>query len=399
MSDPMTARAFEVPAAVGRIRQRAIIVAAVGVAAMAGALLVSPARFFQSYLTAFIFWTSLSLGCLGLLMVHHLSGGAWGLVIRRLLEAGAKSLALMAVLFVPLLFGLRHVYQWAQPEAVARDPILQWKQQFLNVPFWTIRTFLYFGIWTGMAFLLAKWSTEQDREASANQIRRFSRFSGPGLVVFGLTLSLASIDWMMSVDPHWFSTIYGFIMIGGAGLSALTFVVLCLALLGGSEPLAGIVQPKHLHDLGKLIFAFVMLYAYFTFSQFLIVWSANLPEEIPWYIRRLSNGWQYVMLGLVLLHFALPFALLLSATVKHNLHSLTRIALLVFVMRIADIHFQVAPQFHEGAALTWVDLAAIAGVGGLWVVAFCALLKAHPLLPVNDPYFRQNVLAATHGSH
>ena len=392
-----TPAAFEMPASVGRARQRAIVAAGLGVAAMIAGLVADQAQFYRSYLVAFIFWSGLGLGCLGLLMVQHLSGGAWGLVIRRLLEAGAKCLLVMAVLFVPLLFGLPHVYEWAQPELVATDAILQHKQPFLNVPFWIGRTAFYFVIWVGMAFLLSRWSSEQDAAPGRPYDARFGRLSGPGLVVFGLTVSLAAVDWMMSVDPHWFSTIYGFVMIGGAGLSAFCFVVIWLARLAESAPMAAYVRPSHFHDLGKFILAFVMLYAYFTFSQFLIIWSANLPEEIPWYLRRLSGGWQYVMLGLTLLHFALPFALLLSSDLKKNARLLSRLAMLVLAMRIVDIVFQVAPQFHEGVTFHWLDLAAVVGVGGLWVAAFAWFLRGRPILPVNDPYFKEAF--ATHGSH
>jgi hypothetical protein len=397
MSEPLTAHAFEVPASVDRTRRRALVVGLAGVAGLAAGLFLDTPQFYRSYLVAFIFWSNLALGCLGLLMVQHLSGGAWGLVIRRLLEAGAKCLLLMGVLFLPLLFGLPHVYEWAQPEAVAHDAILQHKQPFLNAPFWIGRTIFYFAVWAGMALLLSKWSSEQDAAPGRPYDRRFGRLSGPGLVIFGLTVSLAGVDWMMSVDPHWFSTIYGFIMIGGSGLAALCFIVIWLTRLAPQAPMAGIVQPKHFHDLGKLILAFVMLYAYFTFSQFLIIWSANLPEEIPWYIRRLSNGWQYVMLALTLLHFALPFALLLSADLKQNARLLSVVALLVFVMRMLDVIFQVAPQFHEGITVHWLDIAALAGVGGLFVAFFAWNLKARPVLPVNDPYFREAF--ADHGSH
>ena len=397
MTEPTAARGVEVPASVDRIRRQAAMVGVVGLVALAAGAFIDRPQFFQSYLVAFIFWSGVALGCLALLMVQHLSGGAWGLVIRRILEAAAKTLPLVALLFVPLIFGVQYVYEWAQPELVAKDPILLHKAPFLNTPFWVARTFLYFVLWSGMAFLLTRWSSQQDQEAGAGLDRRFARLSGPGLVVYGLTVSLAAIDWMMSVDPHWFSTIYGFVMVGGQGLSALAFIIIVLFTLTKSEPMASVVQTKHLHDLGKLLFAFVMLYAYFTFSQFLIIWSANLPEEIPWYIRRLSNGWQFVMAALVVLHFALPFAMLLSADIKQNMRLLMPIALLLFVMRSIDIMFQVTPQFHQGVYIGWLDVAALVGIGGIWVAVFCHYLRGRPLLPVNDPYLKEAL--ADHGSH
>ena len=397
MSDPVTARSLEVPASVDQVRQRATAVGVAGLVALGAAAFINPAQFYQSYLVAFIFWTGLALGCLALLMVHHLSGGAWGLVIRRVLEAAARTLPLQALFFVPLIFGLPYVYEWAQPELVAKDPILQHKAPFLNTPFWVARTLFSFAVWSLMVHLLTKWSAEQDRNPGAAPDPRFARLSGPGLVVYGLTVSLASIDWMMSVDPHWFSTIYGFVMVGGQGLTALAFVIIVMFGLMKSEPMAGVVSSKHFHDLGKLMFAFVMLYAYFTFSQFLIVWSANLPEEIPWYIRRLSGGWQIVLFVLIVGHFALPFSLLLSASIKQNARLLSRIAILLFVMRVLDVMFQVTPQFHEGMHFSWIDLAAVVGMGGIWVAAFCWYLKGRPVLPVNDPYYKEAF--ASHGTH
>lgn len=397
MSDSMTSSSLQVPESVDRLRRRALAVGVAGVVASIAGALANPAQFYQSYLVQFIFWSGLGLGCLALMMVHHLSGGAWGLMIRRILEAGAKTLPLMALSFVPLVIGAGHVYEWANPEAVARDPILQHKAVFLNTPFWVARTLGYFVVWSLMAFLLTRWSREQDSTRQGVVDRRFQRLSGPGLVVYGLTVSAASIDWMMSVDPHWFSTIYGFAMMAGQGLAALTFTVLVLSMLAKDQPMAGVVDGNRLHDLGKLTFAFVMLYAYLTFSQFLIIWSANLPEEIPWYIRRLSGGWQFLMIGLMLFHFALPFALLLSANIKKDMGRLKVIAGLLFVMRIFDTVFQVSPQFHETLFVHWIDVTLTLGVGGIWLATFLWYLKGAPLLPVHDPSYKEAL--ANHGSH
>jgi hypothetical protein len=398
MSEPFTAQSFQVPASADQVRQRATILGVVGLVAMLVGAFTNIEQFFRSYLVAFVFWTSVPLGCLGLLMVQHLSGGAWGLVIRRILEAAARTLPVMAVLFLPLIAGLGHVYEWAHPEVVAADPILLGKEPFLNAPFWIVRSLIYFAIWSTMALLLTKWSADQDAgRPGAPLDHRFARLSGPGLVVYGLTMSLASIDWLMSVDPHWFSTIYGFIMIGGAGLAALAFVILTIFTLMREAPMAGVMQEKHLHDLGKLTFAFVMLYAYFSFSQFLIIWSANLPEEIPFYIRRYQGSWQILFLTLVAGHFVLPFAILLSANIKRNLRRLSLVATLLFVMRILDVLFQVAPYYHDRLTIHWIDVAAIVGLGGVWIAVFLFFLKGRPLLPVNDPYLREAL--ADHGAH
>ncbi len=398
MSEPLTAQSLPMPAVVDRLRSRALLVAALGIVAMLAAAFLDTENFYQGYLVGFMFWSGVSLGCLVLLMIHHLSGGQWGLVTRRIWEAAAQTTPLMLLFFLVLIPGLPYLYQWAQPERVAADPILQHKAPFLNTPFWVARTVGYFAIWSAMAWLLTRWSREQDANPSDRLDVRFGRLSGPGLVVYGLTVSLASIDWMMSVDPHWFSTIYGFVMMTGHGLVALAFTVLMLALLGGEPPLAGIVRPKHVHDLGKLMFAFVMLYAYLTFSQFLIIWSANLPEEIPWYLKRFKGGWQVLMFALVALHFALPFLIMLSAELKQTIRRLTWVAALLFVMRFFDTVFQVEPQYHEAFTIHWTDVATFAGIGGVWFAAFFHFLKGRPVLPVHDPYFPQ-VLAADHGTH
>lgn len=395
MSEPISARSFQVPASADGLRLRALVVAAAGILLMVAGALTNAEQFFRSYLLGFTVWTTVSLGCLGLLMVHHLSGGAWGLMIRRVLEAAARTMPLMGLLFLVLAAGVGHVYEWSHADVVAKDPILQWKQPYLNAPFWTARGLIYIAIWSLMGFLLARWSAAQDEGHAGQPLDpRFGRLSGPGLVVFGISVSLAGTDWLLSVDPHWFSTIYGFLTIAGSGLSALAFVILIVSALTKEQPL---LQEKHLHDLGKLTFAFVMLYAYLSFSQFLIIWSANLPEEIPWYLTRYQGSWQYLFLFLVFGHFVVPFAILLSATIKKNLGRLKLVAGLLFIVRILDLLFQVAPYFHETLTIHWLDLATVLGIGGIWVATFLTMLKSRPMLPVNDPYLHEAL--ADHGAH
>ena len=398
MSEPLTAETLPMPAAVDRLRRRALVAGVAGLIAMGAGAAFDTENFFQGYLVGFMFWSGVSLGCLALTMIHHLSGGQWGLVTRRIWEAAARTTPLMLLFFVPLVFGLPYLYQWAQPDLVAADPILQHKAPFLNTRFWILRTVAMFAIWSGMAWLLTTWSRQQDAVPSGRLERRFQTLSGPGLVVYGLTVSLASIDWMMSVDPHWFSTIYGFIMMTGQGLAALAFTVIMLSVLGGEAPLRDVVKSRHVHDLGKLMFAFVMLYAYLTFSQYLIVWSANLPEEIPWYLKRFTGGWQVLLFALIVAHFALPFLIMLSAEVKQRLTRLTWIAGLLFVVRFFDTVFQVQPQYHDMFTIHWTDVAVLVGMGGIWLAAFAHFLKGRPVLPVHDPYFHQ-VLATDHGAH
>jgi hypothetical protein len=225
--------------------------------------------------------------------------------------------------------------------------------------------------------------------------RRMSALAGPGILFWGLTVTFMSIDWVMSLNPHWFSTMFGLLFIAGQALNAMAFLIIVLALLSFRRPLAGIMNATHLHDLGKLLLALVMVWAYFSFSQFLIIWAGNLPSEVPWYVRRLNGGWQFVALALVLGHFALPFALLLSRDLKRNFKLLAGVSVFVLVMRLVDLYWVTAPDALKGGfSLSWMDFAAPAALIGLWLAYFLHQLAKRPLLPVNDPHLEE---ALEHG--
>ncbi len=373
-----------------RIQRRSLLVGGVGLTLCVGGALLDPAQFFQSYLFAYLFWIGIALGSLAILMLHHLVGGAWGFVIRRVLEAAAGTLPVMALLFVPILFGLHDLYVWARPEAVAGSELLQHKSPYLNVPFFLIRTAIYFAAWIGLAFLFNEWSLEQDRTGEPALSRRLQMLSGPGLLVYGLTMTFGSIDWVMSLEPEWFSTIYGITFMVGQALAGFAFAILIAVLLADRQPLAGVVSAAHFHDLGNLLLAFVMLWAYMAFSQFLIIWTGNLPEEITWYLHRAGGGWNWVGLFVVIFHFAVPFLLLLSRGAKRRLHMLFAVAMTIVVMRLVDLFWLVAPAFHpSGVRVHWMDLVAPIGVGGIWMGVFARQLKGRPLLPPHDPYVKE----------
>jgi hypothetical protein len=347
---------------------------------------IQPDQFFRSYLLGFVFWVGVSVGCLAILMLQHLSGGGWGVVIRRILEAATRTLPLLALLFVPIAFGMRYIYEWADPSVVAGSALLQHKAVYLNKWFFLARAAFYFAVWIAMGALLSRWSLEQDVAGDKRITERMQAVSAPGLLLYGLTVTFASVDWVMSLAPEWFSTIFGILFMGGQGLSALAFAIAVLVLLMRTKPLSDVVRPGHVHDLGKLMLAFVMLWAYFAFSQFLITWAGNLPEEIPWYVSRLTGPWRWIGLMLVVFHFALPFLLLLSRDLKRNARRLAVIAVVVIVMRIVDLYWMIAPNFHEGAFhLSWMDFVAPLGIGGLWLAYFARQLKGRPLLPMRDP--------------
>jgi len=345
-------------------------------------------QFFRSYLLAYLFWFAIALGALPLVMIHHLVGGRWGFVTRRILESATRTLPLMAVLFVPILLGIHHLYEWSHPDAAAHDSVLAHKSPYLNTPFFIARTVFYFAVWLIFAWILNRWSDRQDATGDPSLIRRFQLLSGPGVVLYALTITFASIDWVMSLEPHWFSTIYGLIFMVGQVLSTLAFGIVILALIADAPPMPKFLRPETLQDLGNLLFACVMLWAYLSFSQYLIIWSGNLPEDIPWYVRRSVGGWQWVAAVLALFHFAIPFLLLLVRRNKQKRKVVAAIAAAVILMRSVDLAWLIMPSYEAAVRIHWLDLATLAGVGGLWVAVFCRQLRKQPLLPLQDPEFR-----------
>jgi hypothetical protein len=387
----------------GRMRRRSLVAGVIGAIALVIGVLVDPAQFFRSYLLGYVLWIGVTLGCLALLMLQHLSGGQWGFLIRRPCEAATKNFPLMLVLFVPLFFGLGHLYHWAHASEVANDVVLRNKVMWLRPPWFVARVFLYFFAWIAMSVLLNRLSVAQDRggEDTAGIRRRLVAISGPGLVIWALTVTFMSVDWVMSLDPHWASTIYGMLFMAGEALSALSLMIVVLLILKKYPPFDHILEPVHFHDLGKLLLAFVMLWAYFAYSQFLIIWAGNLPDEIPWYLDRTHGGYRLVALAVIVFHFALPFAMLLSRDLKRNARKLAMVASLLIVMRWLDLFWLIAPNplpgAEHGIGFSWMDIAAPLAIGGLWMAAFFWQLESLPLVAVRDPLF--NVLAAKEHVH
>ncbi len=369
-----------------RIQRRCFTVGAVGLALCIAGAPFNLRQFFQSYLQAYLFWIGVSLGCLAIVMLHHLVGGSWGFPVRRLLEAGARTLPLMVVMFLPVLLGLRELYVWARPQEVAADAVLQHKSLYLNVPGFMMRALICFVIWIGVVHFLKTWSLEQDRTGDASLTRRLQYLSGPGLVLYVLTVTFSSIDWVMSLEPEWHSTIYGMVFMAGQGLQGLAFVIVVAHLLARRGSLSDVASPGRFHDLGNLTLTFLMLWAYTSFAQFLIVWAENLTDEIPWYLHRTAGGWQGIALALIVLQFALPFLLLLSRETKRRSQVLWLVGMLILLMRMVDLFWLVAPAFHpQGLRIHWMDAVAPIGLGGLWISAFVWGLKRHPLVPLHDP--------------
>ena len=380
-----------------RVQRIALASGAIGLALCGAFAIRSGTQFFRSYLFAYAFWLTIPTGCMAILMLHHLTGGWWGYPIRRLLEAGTRTFVWMAVLFLPVLLGMSRLYKWAQPTEVAADPMLQYKHPYLNPQFFTVRVLIYFAIWIGLARTLNKWSGEQDRSADPRLATRLEALSGPGLILWGIAVTYSSIDWVMSLEAHWFSTMYGMIVMVVAALTAMSFVVFVLRKISGQEAIAHAITPSQFNDLGNLMLAFVMLWAYLTFSQFLIIWAGNIKDEIPWYVSRAFGGWGAIAVILIVLHFAVPFLLLLQREVKRRLRMLSFVAGMLMVLSLVDVYWLVAPAYEtSGPHPSPLDLFAVVGIGGLWLAVFFSELKKWPLLPQHDPRF-EGALEHEHG--
>jgi hypothetical protein len=354
----------------------------------------------QSYLFSYVYWFSIPLGCMAILMMHHLTGGWWGYPIRRLLEAGTRTCPVMAALFIPILFGIKKLYPWTI-WAVDKptDPALHFKSMYLTENFFVVRSVIYFAIWVTLAYFLNKWSYEQDRTGNPRLASVLEAFSAPGLILWGIAVTYSSIDWIMSIEPLWFSTIYGMLFMVVEALAAMAFVIFVLRLLADTEPIKNIVTGSQFNDLGNLMLAFVMLWAYLSFSQFLIIWAGNLKDEIPWYMARAFGGWGALAVFLMIMHFAVPFLLLLQRGVKRQLHVLSALTGMMVVLTLVDVYWLVVPGFQSersGPRLHPSDLLAVIGIGGIWVGTYIWQLKKMPLLPLHDPRF-EGVLQHEHG--
>jgi len=370
-----------------RWQRPAMMIGAGGLVLSVLGALIWPQQFFQAWLVAYMFWLGMALGSMGILMLQYITGGRWGAALRRPLEAGASTVPLMAVLFIPIAIGLRALYEWADPSIVAHDPILQHKSPYLNTPFFLARAVAYFVIWTILARKLVAWSKQQDETGHTEKIgRNFHFLSRGGLMLYALTMTFAAIDWAMSLESHWFSHIYGVLFTGGQILTAMTAMIAVSSVLSLERGAAKVLTPERFHDLGKLLLAFIMVWAYFHLSQFLIMWSANLPEEVPWYTARTTGGWYPVSVLLVLAHFVLPFIVLLSRQVKRDPRVLGMVAVAMVVIRFIDVYWLITPSFSPGDfTLHPLHLTALVGIGGIWASMYLGSLVARPIIAFNDP--------------
>jgi hypothetical protein len=363
-----------------------LVVGVIGVALCLIGYVKSPVSFLHSYLMAFMFILGLSLGSLGLLMLQHLTGGMWGIVIRRPLESATRALPLILVLFLPLFAGMRTLYgAWLNAPATGEGALSDFQKHYLTPGWFHIRSLIYFAVWLLLVWVFNRWSREQDSNRDDRTRRRLKMLAGPGIILYVFAMSFAAIDWVMSLSPHWASTIYGFLYVAGQLISSMALMICVVVLLSRAPVFQGVLKPRYLHDLGKLLLAFVMLWAYFSFSQLLIIWSGNAPDEISFYRSRLYGQWGYVSVIILIFHFFVPFFLLLSRDLKRNPNTLPKVAAWMIFMRLVDLFWLTRPEFTPSAVPTVWDVAAALALGGLWFFVFAWQLQQRPLLPLGEP--------------
>lgn len=386
-----TARAETTTPQIARISRPALIIGAVAlVIGIAGAFLSGIGQFFQSYLYAFVFWLVLSMGGLGLLILQYLTGGRWGQTIKRILEAMALTLPLMGILFLPILgsviAGNSPLYAWNQPAQVAGNHILELRAPYMNATWFTIRAVLYFAIWIGLTYGFVTLSRRQDRTGDPKVAGRLGRLAGLAIVLFVLSYSFAMIEWAMTTEKVWYSTMYPVLFIVSSALTGLAFSSVVLSYIRGFAPLSKIANANRFHDLGSLTFAFTVLWTYVNFSQFLIMFSANIAEEAEFYVHRSANGWQYLAQFIILCCFALPFFTLLSRRTKRSPQRMRVLGIFILFTQLINLFWVIVPGFHpEQLQVSWLDLVSLVAVGGLWLGTFTFWLGSRPLVTENDP--------------
>ena len=375
----------------GGFDRRALIVGVLGLLVSVAGYLLQPERFFHAYLSAYVFWITIALGGLFFTMLHHLVDATWSVVLRRIVEQVMNTLPIFLILFLPLLLGFHELYHWSHQEAVAHDPLLQQKSAYLNIPFFLIRTAIYFLVWILLARSLQKSSLQQDSRHSESLTAKFRRVSAPGMLLFALTLTFMAFDWLMSLDAHWYSTIFGVYVFSGSVLAILAFITLVVMALRRSGILTEQITVEHYHDLGKLLFAFTVFWAYIAFSQFMLIWYGNIPEETVWFKHRFEGGWKIISFLILFGHFILPFLGLITRAAKRNVKVLTGMAIWILLMHWVDIFWLVIPNYSHTLSFSWMDLTLTLGIGGVTLWYFWNRLSSHPLIPVGDPKLEESI--------
>ncbi|HEY4310285.1 MAG TPA: hypothetical protein VGN12_12615 [Pirellulales bacterium] len=376
------------PDALGRLagyRRVALVIGAMAMVIAVVGGLSDPAQFFRAYLVGWLFFFGLAMGSLALLMIYHLTGGAWGFLIRKTLERAVGTMPLVAVGFVPLALGAHYLYPFAQADVVASNELVRFQQRYLSVPLFAVRAAGFFVLWLLLAWCLRGWSRAEDRTGDARYARRCENLSGPGLVAFGITMHFAAIDWVMSLQPAFHSTIFGPLAVSGQILSAQAFAIFMLAALSRQPAITEKISAKALTDLGNLLLAFLIVWAYLCWFQYMLIWIANLPVDVIWYVPRLGRGWQAATLLMVCFSFAIPFLLLLWRIVKQDLRRMSLLAAWILVTQLVFDDYLVTPPFAaSGFGQRWMELVVPIGIGGLWSAWLLVGIETWSPLPLHD---------------
>ena len=349
-------------------------------------------RLFFSYLVAYVYWLTLALGGLFFVLLHYLARSGWSVVVRRLAEHVMGTLPLFALLFVPVALGLHDLYRWTHAEEVAHSPLLQHKTPYLNVEFFYLRAVFYFVVWSALAFFYWRQSTSQDEHGEIETSLKLRKWSAVSMILFGVTLTFAAFDWLMSLEPEWFSTIFGVYIFAGCVISIFSLLILMSMNLQKNGAMTRVVTEEHYHDMGKMLFGFVVFWAYIGFSQFMLIWYANIPEETFWFDLRWHHGWKPVSIFLAVAHFAVPFFFLISQPVKRSRIALPLGAVWMLLMHYVDIYWLVMPSLREaGFSPNLLDLTCWLGVGGLFLAVLGRLMSRKALVPVKDPRLAESL--------
>ncbi|HXD19340.1 MAG TPA: hypothetical protein VN654_20150 [Vicinamibacterales bacterium] len=398
------------PADIDARRSRSLVIGVGALVLCAVGFFINRDQFFRAWLIGYMLWLGVALGSMGLMMIHHLSGGAWGMVVRRVWEASSRTLPLLTLLFVPVALGMNRLYPWTHAELMQGDEILRHKAVYFNPTFFLARAAFYFIGWNLIAWRMTALSRAQD-EGHLEATRSMQRLSGGGLVFLALSITFVGVDWFMSLNPDFYSTMFGFLFLNYLGLAGLAFTIIMAAYLRKAEAMGALFRPSHFADYGKLTLAFVMMWAYFQFSQYLLVYAANLHDEIPYVLTRIEGGWQYLALFLLVFQFVVPFCLLLSRPLKQTPDRLVRVALWLLIVRVIDTFMYVTPEFSSAGVnrwfmagehgsvffVNWLDVVTPVAIGGLWFWMFYTQLRQRPLLPIGDPYLASALEAS--GGH
>ncbi len=390
--NPSPVSSTPVSTGVARWQTPALIIGIIGIIGSIAGFVMNQPEFFKAWLPAYIFWFLIAAGALGVLCLQYTTGGEWGVLIRRPLGAAARTLPLFLLFGIPVVLGLSQIYEWANHDIVAHDELLQKKQLWLNPTAWVIRAIVYFVIWALWAWRLRQLSVAfaKDRSPYTELSRR--KWAASGLLMIVFTLTFTSVDWVMSLEPKWYSSMFGIAFTVGAGLSAFAFVTFFLTTISNTQAMNDILKPNHFRDLGNLMLAFTMLWAYTNFSQFLLIWYGNIKEETPYYLKRMHGGWGVMATILVVFHFFLPFFMLLMRAIKDRPKTIAIVTLIILVMRFMDVYWLIGPAFWpEHFYISWITLFAFLGIGGLWLWAFIGQLKGQTIIPIHETWVEEAI--------